>query len=74
MIRQGKELAMSRTLTLSEDELDEIERVLALHSRSTLLEIHRTDSTRFRQEVEGQYQLEERILRKLHEARQTASV
>lgn len=64
---------MSHTIVLSDEELAELERVLAYHAENALVEIHRTDNRGFRRELQKRHQLEERILHTLQQAWQPAA-
>ena len=41
------------TIQLSDEELDELERLIEQHSKEMLVEIHRTENKEFRQELEN---------------------
>lgn len=65
---------MSVVLTLSDEELAELERLLTAIADRTLIEIRRTDNQRFRQEIERRYRLDEDLLDRIRQAQREAPV
>lgn len=63
---------MSINLTFSQEELDELERVLDDLAKRTLIEIRRSDNRDFRREIERRYQLRGQVLTRIRQAKQVA--
>jgi hypothetical protein len=61
---------MSITLTFSEEEIDELERLLTQHEQEMLIEIHRTERAEFRRAMQRRHELHQRVLKCIGEARQ----
>jgi hypothetical protein len=60
---------MAVTLTFSEEEIDELERLLTQHEQEMLIEIHRTERAEFRRAMQRRHDLHQRILKCISEAR-----
>lgn len=60
---------MAITLTFSEEEIDELERLLTQHEQEMLIEIHRTENTEFRLAMQRRHEIHERVLQGIGEAR-----
>ncbi len=60
---------MHITIGLSEEEAEELERLLDQKSEPTLIEIHRCDNKRFRKELEHRFDLDRHILDLIRQAR-----
>jgi hypothetical protein len=65
---------MAITLTLSQEEADELERMLTQHEQEMLVEIHRTERASFRLAMQRRYELHERVIKRICEARQAQRV
>jgi hypothetical protein len=60
---------MAVTLTFSEEEIDELERLLTQHEQEMLVEIHRTERADFRLALQRRHDLHERILKCISDVR-----
>ena len=60
---------MSVTFTLSNEEAEELERMLRQHENEMLIEIHRTENAQFRLALQRRHELQQRILACIGEAR-----
>jgi aminoglycoside phosphotransferase (APT) family kinase protein len=61
---------MTHDITLSDEELDEMQRILTARLREMLVEIHHTDSRPFRSQLQRQFETCQRIARAIVEARE----
>ncbi len=64
---------MAHDITLSDEELEEMDRLVTARLREVLVEIHHTDRRQFRSQLQHQYETCQSIARALSEAREHAT-
>ncbi|MFB3890748.1 MAG: hypothetical protein ACE15C_01865 [Phycisphaerae bacterium] len=64
---------MMHEITLSDEELDEMDRLVTARLREMLVEIHHTDRRPFRSHLQRQYEVCEGIARAIQGAREHAA-
>lgn len=62
---------MNCTLTMTEEELSELERILTHETRREEFEIQRTDRREFKQALQQQLRMDENLLEKVRSCSQT---
>jgi hypothetical protein len=61
------------TLAVPQEDIDVLEMLLSTQAKSTLVEVHRTESAEFRQEIQRRLRVYESLLEQIKLARQGSS-